>query len=429
MTETLLAKYFIFMGFLFASAFFSSAETAFTAISQVKLRSLVDENVKGHQKLAVLLKKPRHLITGILIGNNLTNVAASAMATIALMNSLELMGIKNLAASLSVITGVLTLLILTFGEITPKTLAMKNPSKWALRIAPIIYLMFIITYPLISFFVGLSNLLSKALGSSSENMEKLLTEEEIKAIIKMGEEEGILEKEEKDMLHGVFNVSEKIVREIMTPRTDAICISSESTLNDAIQLITEKGHSRIPVYEDKIDNIIGIIYAKDLLTISTEKRASHLQKFCREAVFIPETKNIENLLQQMRRSKFHIAIVVDEHGGFAGIATFEDIIEEIVGEVQDEYDLEESEITALNTNHYKVDASINIHDLGQKINIEFPQDVDDYDTFGGFVLSQIGSFPKKEDLLTYKNLEITVKEIKKRRILSLEVVVHPIINI
>jgi len=429
MSELVLLKWLTFAGFIFASGFFSSAETAFTAISQVKLRSLIDEKVKGHEKLTVLLKKPKHLITCILIGNNIANVAASAMATVVMMDTLTSMGITK-AASLSVITGGLTLILLTFGEITPKTIAIKNPSKLALKIAPIIYVLFIVFYPIISLFVGLSGLISKLFGISTDDMQKLLTEEEIKAIIKMGEEEGILEKEEKNMIHGVFNVSEKIVREIMTPRTDCVCIANTATINDVIQLISEKGHSRIPVYEDKIDNITGVIYAKDLLTISTENRQNHLQKFCREAVFIPETKNIEELLQQMRLSKFHMALVVDEHGGLAGLATFEDIIEEIVGEVQDEYDTEESELTTVSHNHYIVDASMSIDDLGEKIDIEFPEDDDDYDTVGGFVLSQLGSFPKKGEQLTYKNLTITVKEIKKRRIINVEIIAttQPISN-
>lgn len=419
-------KLIFFILFIGLSAFFSSAETAFTAINRIKLRSLVEQNVEGSQMLARLLKDPKRLLTGILIGNNITNVAASAMATAVLTDLFMSLGIKSFAFAMTLVTAIMTFILLTFGEITPKTMAMKNPSKWALRISSYTYYFYVLLYPLVRLFNILSVWISKLFNLSSTEVGQLLSEEEIKAIIQIGLEDGILDKEEKDMLHGVFNVSEKVVREIMTPRTDTICIEAQASINDVLKLIKEHGHSRIPVYEEKIDNIVGIIYAKDLLSIKeSHKSAIQLKSIARPAVFIPDTKNIEELLQQMKASKFHLAIVVDEYGGTAGLVTFEDIIEEIVGEVQDEYDMEESNFVKLDQNNYLIGASMNIHDLENEINETFP-DSEEFDTVGGFIIHKAGSLPSKGHKIIFKNMTFIVKEIKKRRILKVELIIDPL---
>jgi len=410
----------IFIGF---SAFFSSAETAFTAINRIKLRSLVEQNIEGSQMLARLLKDPKRLLTGILIGNNIANVAASAMATAVLTDLFMSFGIKSFTLAMTIVTAIMTFILLTFGEITPKTMAMKNPAKWALSISRYTYYFYILLYPLITLFNILSVAISKFFNHSSTEVGQLLSGEEIKAIIQIGLEDGILDKDEKDMLHGVFNVSEKVVREIMTPRPDTICIEASSSIEQVLKLIQEHGHSRIPVYEEKIDNIIGIIYAKDLLSIKeSHKSAIQLKSITRPAVFIPDTKNIEELLQQMKASKFHLAIVVDEYGGTAGLVTFEDIIEEIVGEVQDEYDMEESNFIKLDQNNYLIGARMNIHDLENEINETFP-DSEEFDTVGGFIIHKAGSLPLKGHKVVFKNMTFTVKEIKKRRILKVELII------
>ncbi|RAP35834.1 hemolysin [Candidatus Marinamargulisbacteria bacterium SCGC AAA071-K20] len=426
MEPILIIKLIIFIGFIFLSAFFSSAETAFTAVNRIKLRSLNEENVKGAEKLEKMLENPRNLITGILIGNNISNIGASAMATAFLMETFNSLGFTNFAANMAIITGIMTFILLTFGEITPKTIAIKNPAKYALRIASIIHISIILFYPFIKLFTLISMGISKILGISSE-VSKIITAAEVKAIINMGEEEGILDPEEKHMIEGVFKVSEKIIREVMTPRTDTTCIDISSSINDAIDLFIEKGHSRIPVYEEKIDNIQGVLYAKDLLAVERSSAAG-IRDFIRDAKFMPETKNIESLLQDMKESKFHIAIVVDEHGGMSGLVTMEDIIEEIVGEIIDEHDVEEKHIKITGQNKYQIDASINMDDLSEHLDIKFPEDDDDYDTLGGFILNLVGEFPNKGTEVSYENLTFTVLEIKKRRIISIECIVQEDIN-
>lgn len=415
----------IFILSILLSGLFSSAETAFTAINRVKLQTLIDDPEKKTFYLQFLLKDTKKLITCILISNNITNIAAASFATAFFIDLFNSIGFTNFAAVMSSITAIVTIILLIFGEITPKTLAMKNPSNWALKISPIIYVLYYIEYPLIILFSGFSSFISKILGTDSQSSTSQFTEDEIKLLIKLGQEDGILEIEEQKMLHGVINVFDKVVREIMTPRTDMISVELTTSVSSVIALINSKGHSRIPVYEDNIDNIIGFIYAKDLLSVNPSIKTYNLRSFMREPVFIPETKQIESLLQQMRQSKFHLAIVVDEHGGVSGLVTMEDIIEEIVGEIQDEYDKEELSIKGLGPNHFIIDAGVSIIDFGTHINFSFPQD-EDYDTVAGLILSELGSLPKKGQKISYQHIDFTVREIRHRRIISFEVFINEI---
>jgi len=415
-------KGLVFLLVLLCSAFFSSAETALTSLNPVKLRSLVAKKVVGAKRLERILENPRRLLTAILIGNNIANVAASAMATVVILDVLTLFNVTNFALGMAIVTVIMTVIILIFGEITPKTIAIRNPESLALWMArPVRSIMWLFS-PFVWLFMAVSGFISNLFGVSVSDVPLVLTEDEMRAMITMGEEEGVLEKEETQMIHGIFDFSEKIVREIMTPRTDAACIEVSLTIQEAIQLFAEKGHSRVPVYETKIDNIIGIVYAKDLLNIDPSVHLDSVRKFMRKAQYIPETKNIEALLQQMKRSKFHMAIVVDEYGGMAGLVTFEDIIEEIIGEVQDEYDQEEMLYQKEGKDQYLIDCKMSMDDLSELLGVTFPEE-DDYDTLGGFVLSQLGKFPEKGEVFSFDCLELMVKEISNRRILKIQVTV------
>jgi putative hemolysin len=420
-------KLTIFILFLILSAFFSSAETAFTALNKIRIRNLLEKKAEGTKKLQKILKKPRDLITAILIGNNIVNVAASAMATTVALDFAKNLGFKNLAVIMAIVTAIMTFIILTFGEIVPKTLALKNPEKLALfAVNPIRFTLFIFK-PFIILFRYISIAVTKILGMETENTEKLLTSEELLTLLKIGEEEGILEQKENKMIHSIFKFSDTVVREIMTPRTDAVCLNINSSINKAVNLIVEKGHSRIPIYEEKIDNIVGILYAKDMLNVEQAPTTTlhTLRKFLREAHFIPETKNTEELLQQMKKAKFHMAIVADEYGGMAGLVTLEDIIEEIIGEIQDEHDTKTpAEIVSLSENLFLADARMNLDEIGETMGVEFPNS-EEYDSLGGFVLHILGKFPYKGEIIKYKNLVMTVKEIMKRRIIKIELKILP----
>lgn len=421
MEYSLLLTFFTFWIFILLAAFFSSAETAFTSINKVKVYAMKSHHVKGASLLVSLLENRKRLLTAILIGNSFAHVAASALATATLLIILAQFGITEFAVAFALITGIVTLTLLVFGEITPKFLVLKHPERWALLYAKPISWVLILFYPLIQMLQGIIWVITKILRVPFDDAGNVLTTDEIKAMATLGQEEGLLEKEEQEMIHSIIEFSNTIVREIMTPRTDAVCIDVHSTVADCIDLITEKGHSRIPVYDSSIDNIVGVLYAKDLLKVPIEQRSSTLEGRSRETVFIPEFKNIEPLFHQMRHDKLHIAMVVDEHGGFSGLVTMEDIIEEIIGDIEDEFDHEESpEFLETSPNHFLVDGKMNIDDLGDKLGVDFPEN-EDYDTVGGFLLEAIGSFPSKGAHVSYQDLVFTVKEINERRILTVEI--------
>lgn len=406
---------------LFLSAILSASETAFTAITKLKSRSLVSQKIKGSERLHKLLENKRHLITGILIANTLVNIGATALATTFLVDLLTRCGLNNLAIIMFIVTAIITLLMLIFGEITPKVLAILYAEQFALVLTLPIYGFIWIFTPIIFCFEIMTNIIYKIFGISKHHKNiHQMTEEELKIMVTIGEESGVIGTRKKRMIHSIFDFSKTIVREIMTPRTDADCLEINTPMTDVLHKFIEKAHTRIPVYEEKIDNIVGIVHAKDLLSISLESETVSLKNFVREAIFIPETQNIEKLLHQMRKNKFHMAIVMDEHGGVSGIVTMEDIIEEIVGEIQDEYDETIPEIIQLEPHHYLIDGKTNISDLPDELLDEFSEN-DDYDTIGGFVLYILGKFPKKEEQIHYKNWLITVKEISKRRILKVEI--------
>ena len=412
-----------FVVFILLSAFFSSAETAFTAINRVSVQRLAKENRKGVKTLEKLMEKPKSIITALLIGNNITNVAASALATAVLLNVFQKMGL-NFAAEMALVTFTMTVILLIFGEITPKTIAIKNPLEYSLLIAKPVKFIVLTFKPLIWIFNHITKLISKLLRIPSEEAQKLFSEEDIKTMVSIGEEEGALEKEEKEMIHSIFEFGKTVTREIMTPRTDTVCVDRTVTVEEVVKVIEESGHSRLPVYEDKIDNIVGVIFAKDLLAVEN-KAETKIASYIRKAIFVPETKSIEELLQQMQKDKFHIAIVVDEYGGISGLVTLEDIIEEIMGEIQDEYDEEEQpEFSELGPNKYLVDAGMSVDDLAEKLEIKFPDD-EEFDTLGGFILSECGRLPEKHEKISFKNIDIKINDIRKRRIISVEIIKHP----
>ena len=368
-----------------------------------------------------MYQDPKRVITTILIGNNISNVAASAVATSTLLLFFEQIHFPfNNVIRLSVITSIVTVILLTLGEITPKVFALKKPESTVLLFSPVLRTILKIFTPVIKILDILAYWIKKALGVEASVSEKPVLLEEMKMILELGREEGLLEKEKSNMLAGVFDISDTVVREIMTPRTDTVCINVNKAIDDAFNLFIEKGHSRIPVFEDRVDNILGILYAKDLLKQYNTANTANIRQLIRKAVFIPESKTIDTALQQMKRAKIHLAVVVDEYGGVSGIVTMEDIIEEILGDIQDEYDLEDGkDIKKISQDTYLVNAKINIKDLGEHILVDFPE-TDEYDTLGGFLLSRIGKLPEQGEKISYENLNFLVKEIKNQRIIKLE---------
>lgn len=411
---------------LFFSGFFSAAETAFTAINRIKIHNLITQNPRRANTLKSIYKSPRRLITSILIGNNVANVGASATATAMLLVILAQMGVESVAVAMFIITAIVTITLLIIGEITPKTIALRHPERVALLFSAPMHIILRIFTPLVLIFELVSKVLIRIFRfSGGAEDRKIITAEEIQTMLQVSKEEGVLEKNQNAMLNNIFEFSDTVVREIMTPRTDAIVLSAEKSVQDAIHLIMEAGHSRIPIYEERIDNIIGIIYAKDLLSISKESRIDTVKKFIRPANFIPESKNIEELLNQMKVARFHMAIVLDEYGGMAGLVTLEDIIEEILGEIQDEYDHDEKpEVQKLSDLDYNVDANIHIKDLSEALDIDIEEN-EDYDTLGGMVLSILGKLPSRGEVIETDYFKIKIKEVKKHRIINMAIELYP----
>ena len=398
------------------SAFFSSTETAVTAINKVRLRYLKEKGDKRAILLDKLLKQPRKLIVTILIGNNIVNVAASVLGALEVYSFMETKGLHNVAFVSGITTGVMTFIILMFGEITPKTLAINHAEFLALNFFCFIYICHKILYPLGYVLNKLSTFMIGLFGGKIHPKTKEITEEEIKMMIDVGEEEGVIEEKERDMLQGVFDLSDKVVREIATPRTDMITLEWPFSVDEAMSLIKKEGHSRIPIFEENIDNIVGIIYAKDILGYIQDEKKEDIKEMFRNPVFIPESKKISELLTMMKRGKTHLAIVVDEYGGTHGLVTFEDIIEEIVGEVHDEYEEFEAPLfKKVDETSYILSGKLDLDKACGELEIEVPQE-EEYDTIGGFVLGIFDRIPKENESITYMNVVFTVEKMENKRI-------------
>ncbi|MGM0437233.1 MAG: hemolysin family protein [Bacillota bacterium] len=400
---------FIVLGILlFLSAFFSGSETAFMAVNRIQIR---DKSNKGDEKANLvdqLLDDETQLLTTILIGNNLVNIATSSIAT---SIAIELFGNKGVGIA----TGVVTLFILIFGEITPKSLGNSNSLKYAKIVAPFLYWTEKAFYPFVLFF---SWIIKKVIGKENLISSAFITEEEIRRFVNVSEEEGVIKEIEKDMIQSVFDFDDTQVREIMVPRIDMVCIDNEANVKEVVELAVEYGHSRIPVYENVVDDIIGLIYVKDLLKLiltNEDEKNIDLDEFIKPIYFIPESKPINTLLTEMQKRREHMAIVLDEYGGTSGLITIEDLLEEIVGDIQDEFDLETKMIEKVNEHEMIVDARSDIDKVNEKLENSLHEE-ENFETISGFILHNLGYLPQKGEKIEINNLLITVEEVSEHRI-------------
>lgn len=405
---------------LFLSAFFAAAETALTSVSRIKAKQLEEENVSGAKALSSLLEHPSRFLSLILFGNNLANIAASSLATAIAISYFHSLGV-------GIATGVMLFLILIFGEITPKSFAVQNAEKIALLIArPIAFLVFAFS-PLVKFFIVIANVFTRLLGGRTMREGPFVTEEEIKTMVSVGEEEGVIEEEEKEMIHSIFEFGDTIVREVMVPRMDMTCVDTSASVNDVLQQIIKEGHSRIPVFEENKDNIVGVVYAKDLLIrLGSNRKDVSFKSLLRPAYFIPETKKVTELLREFQKRHQHIAIVVDEYGGTAGLVTFEDLLEEIVGEIFDEYDVQKVLIEDLGEGNFRLDGRADLGEVNQRLEIDLPEA--EAETIGGFVYSLFGKIPSVGEKVKLANVTFTVEKVEKHRISKILVTKEPLVK-
>jgi len=396
------------------SAFFSSSETAFFSLTQSTIANLKEAKDLRSRRVVRLLDRPKDLLITILTGNALVNVAAAVIGAVLSLRLSEAIGFPaalSLAIEILLITGI----ILIIGEITPKIMALKHAQTWALWTALPIDVIRRLLFPVTCLLNLLSSGVSRAL--RVERHRLTISEDEIKTLVEVSGERGALEEDEKEMIQGIFEISETTVREIMVPRVDVVCLPITSTVRDVIKLVKEKGHSRIPIYNENLDNIAGLIHVKDLLPyLENGDREVEIANILRKAYFVPEGKKIDDLLRQFQKDKSHLAIVVDEYGGTAGLVTLEDVLEEIVGEIQDEYDKEVPLYQWVDENILVADARINIGELNEVLGDEILPETDDYETLGGFIFSQTGDLPRPKETLNYGNLHFTIEELSGKRI-------------
>ena len=397
------------------SAFFSGSETAFM-------------NLKIHRKnipinLKAILKDEQLFLTSVLSANTIVNISIAVISTYLASDIFEYYGFQEsiIPTYLWILEiFIVGLIILLFGEILPKKIAMSKSMEFArLAYYPLKFFLIIITP-----FTVVVNLIISLIMTLFPFIKKekvFDTEEELRIATEIGEEDGTIEEDESEMIQSVLEFDNKMVREIMTPRVDIASISSESNIDDLMDLIKEKKYSKIPMYDKSIDKIKGIIYAKDVLPylIGSRPKKINISDFCKDPIFIPENKPIDDMLQEFRDKKTQIAIIVDEWGGTAGLVTVEDIVEEVLGEIRDPYDIENDLFIKKSDNHYSLDAKIGIYDIEEELDIEFPEDRD-YDTLGGYIFFSLGKIPEKGESVHFSKWDFKVKSIAENRIKIVE---------
>lgn len=392
------------------SAFFSSSETALTTVNKHKLRTLIDEGNKSAAKVIKVTENSGKLLSTILIGNNIVNISASALATTLCTN---VFGNKYVGIA----TGILTLFVLVFGEITPKTLATRYSIRLSLIfVYPISVLMVIFT-PVIWLLNILTGVIFKILRVNPDENANAMTESELRTIVDVSQEEGVIEQEEHFMISNVVDFGDALSKDIMIPRTDVICADVNSTYEELVKLFMDETYSRIPIYEESKDHIIGLLYLKDLFfyTQKTDMKYFDLRSILRKPLFVYEYQKTSQIFSDMKTSSVTMAIVLDEYGITSGIITMEDLIEEIVGEIRDEYDENENDvIRKLADDTYDIDASIKLDDLNDALHTDMHSE--DYDSLAGFVIEVMDKLPSEGEETDYENLHFKVSQVYRNRI-------------
>ena len=409
---------------IFVNAFFASAEIAFISLNDAKIEKQAKEGNKKAKKIKKMLKEPSKFLATIQIGITLAGFLSSAFAADAFaselapkLNELIDLGISTWnTISIIIITIILSYFSLVFGELVPKRIAMRNPEKIAFGTIGVIRFIHFITSPVVNFLNFSTNLICKLFGIGPQD-ESTVTEEEIRMMVDVGEEKGSIEEEEKELINNVFEFNDKTVSEVMIHRTEVYAIEIGSNIEDILSELKEYKYSRIPVYDENIDNIVGVLFIKDLLAYVYTKKEAKIKKLMRPAYFVSESKPINEFFKEMQRDKQQLAIVLDEYGGTAGIITMEDIIEELVGNIFDEYDDVEKDYEKIDENTFMIDGSVSIYELRKILNVDVPEG--DYDTLSGYLIELLGRIPKDDEKPVIETEKVTYKieEYEEKRVI------------
>src|SRR3954447_21167974 len=434
--DTLLQIVVIIILTLF-EAVFVAAEIALVTMRRSRIDQLVDEGNRSAQRVQRLVAQPGRFLAVTQIGLTFLGFLASAYAAVSLTDKLQrffegFVVTQQYAQPLAlvIVTLLLSLFTIVFGELVPKSLALAHPERYALTLIAFVDFLLRPLSPLVRLLTFVTTTISRALGAGEMDSSQMSTQE-LKFIVERGGEQGILEAEEEQMINAVIELGDRRVHEVMIPRIAIAALPATSTMEEAIDKVVEEGHSRVPVYEESVDEVIGILYAKDLLPFLKGNAASRpsLRSLLRTPVFVPESMSIDDLLHEFQRRKVHIAIVLDEYGGTAGLVTIEDLLEEIVGEIQDEYDVEEPMVVRLSESEARVDGRADIDDLVELFDIDLGLDDDDeYDTVGGLIYHRIGGVPSPGDQVDVDGLQLTVESTDGRRVGKVLVVRRPAEN-
>lgn len=398
---------FIVLGLLALSAFFSSSETAMMAVNKIRIRNLADAGLSSAQTLMKVLDNQPKMLSAILIGNNIVNISASSLATIVVTRAFGDMYV-------GVGTGILTLLVLIFGEITPKTSATLYSETMALRFAKPIYMIMQVLTPVIFIVDKLSQGVLRLLHVDPNKKQDAITEDELRTIVEVSHEEGVIESDEKKMIYNVFDFGDSVAKDIMVPRIDMTFIDVNATFSEVIEVFREVKYTRYPVYEETTDNVIGIINIKDLLLTENQKKFC-IRDYLREPLYTYEFKKTAELMVELRKTQNNIAIVLDEYGATAGLITLEDMLEEIVGEIRDEYDEDEEDlIRRIGPREYVVEAAMKLDDLNDQLGLDLESE--DYDSIGGFIIGLLDHLPEEGEEVTHRNLRLVVDQVDRNRI-------------
>ena len=397
----------IVIGLLALSAFFSSSETAMMAVNKIRVRNLADAGLSSAQTLMKVLDNQPKMLSAILIGNNIVNISASSLATILVTRAFGDMYV-------GVGTGILTLLVLIFGEITPKTSATLYSETMALRFAKPIYMIMQVLTPVIFIVDKLSQGVLRLLHVDPNKKQDAITEDELRTIVEVSHEEGVIESDEKKMIYNVFDFGDSVAKDIMVPRIDMTFIDVDATFSEVIEVFREVKYTRYPVYEETTDNVIGIINIKDLLLTENQKKFC-IRDYLREPLYTYEFKKTAELMVELRKTQNNIAIVLDEYGATAGLITLEDMLEEIVGEIRDEYDEDEEDlIRRIGPREYVVAAAMKLDDLNDQLGLDLESE--DYDSIGGFIIGLLDHLPEEGEEVTHKTLRFVVDKVDRNRI-------------
>ena len=396
------------------SAFFSSSEIAMFSLAQHRVDTMVEEDLRGARMVQSLKEDPHRLLVTILVGNNIANIAMSAITT----------GLLGLYVSGAVAVGVATLgitaVVLLFGESAPKSYAVEHADSWARRIARPLKLAEYAMYPVIVLFDYLTRQINRLTGSTGGAIETAyVTRDEIQDLIETGEREGVIEEDEHEMLQRIFRFTDTIAKEVMTPRLDMTAVPAETSIDEAIETSIQSGHERLPVYEGNLDNVIGIVTIQDLVRESQYgEREVSLPDLTTPTLHVPESKNVDELLAEMREDRLNMVVVIDEFGTTEGLVTMEDLVEEVVGEILEGG--EEEPIEHLDENTVRVRGEVNIHEVNEVLGIELPEG-EEFETIAGFIFNRAGRLVEEGETIAYDGVEITVERVENTRIMRARV--------